>query len=103
MHLITISRGVGCGGMVIARLVAEELKVPLYDDHKLQQEAIGMGIRPDEVRELEEKSPGFFDLLMSHKPEIYLNYMEALIYEVDKRGTGVIMGHGSQMLLADFA
>ena len=102
MSLITISRGVGCGGMVIARLVAEELEVELFDDHKLQQEAIGMGIRPEEVKELEEKSPGFFDLLMSHKPEIYLNYMEALIYEVAKRGEGVIIGHGSQMLLRDF-
>ena len=102
MPLITISRGIGCGGMVIARLVAEELQVPLFDDRKLQQEAIGMGIRPEDVKELEEKSPGFFDHLMNHKPEIYLNYMEALIYEVAKRGEGVIIGHGSQMLLRDF-
>lgn len=102
MPLITISRGVGCGGMVIAKIAADALAVELFDDHKLQQEAISMGIRPDEVKELKGKSPGFFDRLMSTKPQAYLNYMEALIYEVAKRGEGIIIGHGSQMLLRDF-
>jgi len=71
MPLITISRGVGCGGMVVAQLVAEGLGVELFDDRKLQQEAIKMGIRPEELKEFAEKSPGFFDLMMSNKPEIY--------------------------------
>ena len=102
MPLITISRGIGCGGMVIARLVADGLNMELLDDHKLQQEAVKLGIRYDELKGMDKKAPGFFDLLFSKKPEIYLNYMEAIVYEVAKKGEGVIIGHGSQMLLRDF-
>ena len=39
---------------------------------------------------------------MSDKPEMYLNLMESVIYEAARRGQGVIIGHGSQMLLHDF-
>jgi cytidylate kinase len=41
MSLITISEGVGCGGLAIAKRVANELNVELYDDRRLEQEAIG--------------------------------------------------------------
>ncbi|MBE0665853.1 MAG: cytidylate kinase family protein, partial [Candidatus Aminicenantes bacterium] len=43
-----------------------------------------------------------FDRFLSTKPESYLEFMEAVIYEVAKDGRGVIMGHGSQILLRDF-
>jgi cytidylate kinase len=102
MPLITISRGIGSGGMVVARLVSEDLKVELFDDNRLHQEAGKMGIRAEEVKGLDEKAPVFFDHLLRSRSEIYLNYMEALIYEVAKKGEGVIIGHGSQLLLRDF-
>ena len=94
MPLITISRGIGCGGMIIARLVAEGLKLELFDDRRLQEEAIKMGLRPENI---DENAPGFLDRILSKKPEIYLDYMESIIYEVAKRGEGVIIGHGSQI------
>ena len=102
MALITISRGIGCGGMHISQLVSAGLKLELYDDEKLQNEAIQMGIKPEAIKDMDEKSPGFFDLILSKRPEIYLDYMGAVVYEVAKRGQGVIVGHGSQMLLRDF-
>jgi len=102
MPLITISRGIGCGGGVIARLVAEDLHIELFDDDRLHQEALKMGIREEEVEGLDENIPGFFDRLLRRRSEIYLDYMEALIYEVLKKGEGVIIGHGSQVLLRDF-
>jgi len=102
MPLITISRGIGCGGALIARQVADGLTITLFDDEKLQTEAGKLGYRPDEIKEMDEKAPGFFDLMLSHKPLVYLNLMESLIYEVAKIGDGVIIGHGSQMLLRDF-
>ena len=43
MSLVTITRNIGCGGTTIARLVADGLKLELYDDHRLQEEAIKMG------------------------------------------------------------
>ena len=102
MPLITISRGIGCGGMVIARLVADGLKLTLYDDNMLQEEAVRLGYRAEKLKGLDEKAPGFLDRLVSQEPQIYLDYMEALIYDVAKKGEGVIIGHGSQMLMRDF-
>jgi cytidylate kinase len=92
----------GCGGTKIASLVADELKLELYDDKRLQQEAIKMGIRSEELESLDEKAPGFFDHLRGYRPELYLDLMESVVYEVAQRGKGVILGHGSQLLLRDF-
>jgi cytidylate kinase len=102
MSLITISGGVGCGAEKVARLVAEAAKLDLYDDPRLQQEAVKMGIRSEDLKGLDEKAPGFFDVLRGRSPELYLDVMESVIYEVSRSGQGVIMGHGSQFLLRDF-
>ena len=88
--------------MIIARLVADGLNLELFDDRKLQEEAVKMGIRFEDIKDIDDKAPGFFDLLFSKNPQIYLDYMEALVYELAKKGEGVIIGHGSQMLLRDF-
>ncbi len=102
MPLITITRSIGCEGMTIARKVAEGLKLELYDDQRLQEEAGKAGIQPEILEELDEKVPGLFNRVFSHKPEIYLDLMEALIYEVARKGKGVILGHGAPLLLRDF-
>jgi cytidylate kinase len=102
MPLITISRHIGCGGSVIGKLIAGKLNVVLYDDARLQEEALKMGISFEDLKSLDEKAPGFFDRILTRKPELYLDFMEAVIYEVAHRGEGVIIGHGSQMLLRDF-
>jgi cytidylate kinase len=102
MSLITISQGIGCGGEAIAKIVAERLNLELYDDQRLKDEAIKMGIRPDEVKSFDEKLPGFFERIWSHTPELYIDLMESVVYEVAKRGQGVIIGHGSHILLRDF-
>lgn len=102
MSLITITRNIGCGGTTIARLVADGLKLELYDDRRLQEEAIKMGISREVLKRLDEKAPGLFNRLLSHNLETYLDLMEAVVYEVAHRGEGIILGHGSQMLLQDF-
>jgi cytidylate kinase len=102
MSLITITRCIGCGGMTIARNVAEGLNIELYDDQRLQEEAGKIGIQPEILKQLDEKAPSLFDRLFSHKPEAYLDLMESVIYEVAKKGEGVIVGHGAQLLLRDF-
>lgn len=99
MPLITISRGIGCGGMLIAKQVAEGLHLDLYNDRKLDEEAFKKGLKRETM---DEKAPGFLDRIISDKPLIYLDLMESLIYEIAKKGEGVIIGHGSQMLLRDF-
>lgn len=102
MALITISHNLGSRGPEIARLTAAALDMPLYDDRKVQGIALASGIHPDDVGGLDEKAPGFFDRILSRRPDIYLEYMESVVYAMARSGTGVIVGHGSQMLLRDF-
>ena len=107
MSLITISQGIGCGGTIISDLVAKGLHIELFDDQKLQLEGIRMGLQPEafkaeEFKELDRKAPALFGRMLHSRSESYLDYLEALIYEVAKKGDGVIIGHGSQMLLRDF-
>jgi cytidylate kinase len=102
MSLITVSKSLGSGGTMVAAHIAEKLNLELYDDQRLQQEALDMGIRADELKGLDEKAPGLFDRLWGTRPELYLDLMESVVYEVARRGEGVILGHGSQLLLRDF-
>ncbi|MBW1695648.1 MAG: cytidylate kinase-like family protein [Deltaproteobacteria bacterium] len=102
MPLITISSSAGSGGKIIGQRVAEFLNIDLYDDDRLQQAAIAMGIPEHDLKSLDEKAPGFFDRILTRKPELYLDLMEAVIYDVARKGSGVILGHGSQILLRDF-
>ena len=102
MSLVTISGGAGCGADKVARLVAKEAKIELYDDTRLQQEAVKMGVRSKDLKGLDEKSPSFFDVLRGNRPELYVDLMESVVYSVSRSGNGVILGHGSQILLRDF-
>lgn len=102
MPLITISENLGSGGMAIARMVAEGLKLELYDDRRLQAEALKLGVRSERLRSIDEKAPALFDRILGKKPDLYLDIMEAVVYEVSRHGQGVLIGHGSQMLLQDF-
>ena len=103
MPLITISENLGSGGLSIAQQVAEKLEVVLYDDDRLQKEAVELGIRAEDIKiGLDEKAPGFFDQILGRRPDIYMDFMEALVYEVSRRGDGIVIGHCSQMLLRDF-
>ncbi|MBW1862331.1 MAG: cytidylate kinase-like family protein [Deltaproteobacteria bacterium] len=100
MSLITISSPIGCGGEEIARAVANGLDLEVFDDRKLLEIAPAVGIPSEELKGMEE--PGFFDRLFSRAPQVYMDYMDSIVYEVAKQGKGVIIGHGSQMLLRDF-
>ncbi len=102
MALITISQSVGSGDPEIAANVAKKLNLELFDDNKLRERAKQLGIQSDDLKGLDQKKPGLFDRFLSTKPEAYLEFMQSLIYEVAKFGEGVIVGHGSQILLRDF-
>lgn len=102
MPLVTVSGGMGCGADKVARFVSENTKLPLYDDQKLQIEAMRLGLRSHELKGFDEKAPGFFDSLRGYNPELYVDLMESVIYEVSRSGNGIILGHGSQLLLREF-
>ncbi len=100
MSLLTISSPFGSGGKEIAQIVADGLNLEIYDDRKLLELAPEAGIRPEDLKDL--RQPGFLDRIFSNKPQVYLEYMDSIIYKVSRQGNGVIIGHGSQMLLQDF-
>jgi cytidylate kinase len=102
MPLITITQNFGSNGLAIARKVAEGLGCELFDDQKLHDLVQQKGISAKEISQLDEKSPGFWDLFFKSRPQVYLNVLESVVYEVAHRGEGVIIGHGSQLLLRDF-
>jgi CMP/dCMP kinase len=102
MPLITITQSIGCEGLEVARKVADDLKVGLYDDSRLKEEAIRMGLDVGKLGDFQERAPSWFDRLMGDKPEVYANLIASVIYEAARRGEGVIIGHGSQVLLQDF-
>jgi cytidylate kinase len=101
MSLVTFSGGLGCGAEEVAQLVADGADLELYDDQRLQKEALNMGLRQNDLKGLDEKAPGFFDSLR-YNPELYIDILESVVYEVSRSGKGVLIGHGSQLLLRDF-
>lgn len=102
MPLITLTHTIGCEAEEIAKRVADGLNVEVYDDSRLKEEALRMGLRADQLKGFNEKPPDWFERLWSDKPDMYLSLMEAVIYEAARIGEGVIIGHGSQVLLHEF-
>jgi len=99
MPLITITQSIGCDGLAVAKRVAEGLNIELFDDVKLKEEAAQKGL----LLNVQEKLPGWFARLMGDQPELYRELIEAVVFGVASRGQGIIVGHGSQVLLQDFA
>jgi len=85
MPLITITQNFGSNGLAIARKVAEELGWELFDDQKLHELVQRQGISAQDISQLDEKSPGYWDLFFRSRPQIYLNVLESVVYEVAHR------------------
>lgn len=103
MSLITISQSVGSMGLVIARRVGQALDLDIYDDERLKAEALRLGVHAQELNNLAEKAPGFFNRYFSKRPEIYQDILETVIFEISRKDQGIVIGHGSQFLLRDFS
>jgi cytidylate kinase len=101
MYFITISEMSGTNGESIARLVAKELSYTFYGEEELHKAADEMGFL-DDIRRLDEKSPPLLEKLFSERPKIYFNRLQAVIFEVAKKGDAVFFGRGSQLLLRSF-
>ena len=98
MYFITFTRKMGANGSEIARRVANELRYSLYDTEAIENTAREMGFLKD-VKEADEKVPSLFQRLFSHRPEIHLDRLNSVIYELASRGNAVLLGRGSHILL----
>jgi cytidylate kinase len=101
MHFVTFSRALGSGGAEIARRVADELGYKFCDTAAIENAAREMGFL-ESVREIDEKAPSFFRRFFSHKPEISLDRLNSVVYDLARQGDAVFLGRGSQILLKSF-
>src|SRR5512136_1088742 len=101
MYFITFSRKMGTNGSEIARRVAEQLGYGFYDTEAIENTAREAAILED-VKEIDEKVPSLFQRLFSQKPEVHLDRLHSIIYELASRGNAVFLGRGSHILLRTF-
>jgi cytidylate kinase len=100
MYFITFTRKTGAGGSEIARNVATQLGYSFYDTQAIEKAAREMGFAKD-ATEVEEKGPSLFARLFSKGPEVHLDRLNSVIYELASRGNAVFLGRGSHILLRD--
>ena len=101
MYFITFSRKMGTNGTEIAKRVADQLGYASYDTEAIENTAREMGFLKD-VNEIDEKVPSLFQRLFSQKPEVHLDRLNSIIYELASRGNSVFLGRGSHILLGSF-
>ena len=101
MNFITFSRMMGAHGPEIARRVADQLGYNFYDTEAIEKVAREMDFLKD-VKEADEKVPSLFQRFFSHRPEIHLDRLYSVIYELASRGDAVFLGRGGHTLLRAF-
>ena len=87
----------GTKGTEIAKLVAKELQYAFYDTEDIEKKAEEMGFL-DDIREVNDKVPPPLKRLFSDRPEIGLDHLKIVIYELARVGSAVILGRGGNML-----
>ena len=102
MHFITISEMLGTNGEKIARKVAEGLKYSFVGKEELEKAATEMGYLSDVQKVDGEKSPPVLERLFSERPKIYVERMQAAIYEIATKGSALFFGRGGMVLLHSF-
>ena len=117
--IITISRELGAGGSDVARQVADALGWRVVDNELVDQIAARTGLSPAEVRDREERAPGFLErlirLLTKAAPEMLtpaaervleleeaklVKITEAVVEEIAQQGRVVLVGRAAPVVLS---
>jgi cytidylate kinase len=120
MRAITISREYGSGGGEVARRVAVRLGWQLVDHQMVVHIAQSLGVSESEIEQKDEYSESFASRILSSMrlidpamavgvpvdaltttEEAYRQALTNLVHAVAQTGHAVIVGRGSQVLLAD--
>ena len=101
MYFITVSRKTGTKGTEIAKLAAKELKYAFYDTEDIEKKAEEMGFL-DDIREINGKAPPLLKRVFSCRPEICLDRLYVVIFELARLGRAVILGRGGNILFRSF-
>ncbi|NIM12258.1 MAG: BON domain-containing protein [Candidatus Aminicenantes bacterium] len=100
MPVITISRQLGSLGTEITQLLSKDFNCQYLDKESLEEAFVEYGIPRESMERFDEKKPGFWDLFKTDKAR-YLHFMKEAIFEFVRKGNGIILGRGGQVLLAD--
>jgi len=104
--VITISRQFGSGGYVVAKQIAEDFGLDLFDREILQEIANNAHVRATVVETLDEKGiPALEDMLSAVTGEHhlwsyeYLQHLTRIIGAIGQHGHAVIVGRGANFML----
>lgn len=104
--VITISRQPGCEGHVLAKRIAEELKVDLFDREIIQSVAQSASMSEKVVSSLDEKERSvlnnwiqFLKTSRWFSSDEYVYHLTSVVGTIGKHGGAVILGRGANMVL----
>jgi len=104
--VITLSRQHGSGGEEVARRLADQLGLDLFDRELLHQIAQNAHLRDQAVRLLDERDRPLIDeWLAPFAGELYLTHYEylhhliAIVTGICRRGGAVVVGRGAHLLI----
>ncbi len=100
MGILTLSRELGSGGDAIAKEVARELGWSLLDNEGFAAAAESYGYVRAELERVDERKPGLVDRFFRDRQLVYLDIMRAIVYESALQDNFVMLGRGSNILLA---
>lgn len=103
--VITISRDLGSGGTVVAKIVARELDLKLYDREIIEHMASLLRATSDQLRALDETAPkGVADIVHGVLERLptsatYKRTLTEVIRSIAERGKCIILGRGAACIL----
>lgn len=122
MAVITVSRQYGSGGRDVAKLVAAKMGIPYVDEEIVRRAAALAGVSEDALADVDERRPtllSFIADLLARYPtaaelgiptvevepsmtqDSYRHFIEDVIRDIASKGSAVIVGRGSQVILKD--
>ncbi len=119
MAVITISRQFGAGGRTLGKKIAKELGYTFADSEVVQRIAESINVSPRWVETVEKEAGTTLTKVVSNlvskslvqkilgsergyiDEEIYIDYLVVIISQIAEEGNVVILGRGSQYILAD--
>lgn len=100
MAIITISRGTGSGGKMLAECISEKLGYPLIAPEVLVDAGLAHNVPYERLKKALDKAPGLFDrkgIRVIH----YLAYIREALVNAVKDEHAVYYGMAGQVLLSD--
>ena len=101
-RVLTLSRELGAGETGFAAVLAERLKMHLYDRELLEQEAASLGVSEAEMEKIDERPAGIFQRFRPGSiHQRYIEAIEQIVRRLAQRGEVILVGRGGNCFLRD--